>query len=434
MKPPRTPRSHARDFLYRKIAADLRAKLRSGAIAPGARLPSLNEIAAAWGANRLTAMKAVEELRAAGLVVSVRAQGTFAAKREEPGAPAERAFTIGLLSRVLHPAGYGLYHQAMIAGLYDGLGPIGANLLVLAAGAEKPSELPAMMRRARADAIAALYEARKFSQVPVEVCKLADAANEYFDRHAPWKAIKEDPEAVRPVLTTVLNLFRLLAIYLAPILPVYAKKAAALFGEDGFTWESLGRTLENAPIGAYEYLATRVDPKAVEAMVEASKPPALPAAEPGKYAGPQHGPSANPAAGEAAPAAQSGTDRAVGGHICPPDRPPKAPIQIGAFDACDLRVGTVLSCTAVPKSKKLVRFELDCGPLGHRTIFSGIRSAYPDPSVLDGRQVVFVANLAPREMKGVGVSEGMVLCAGDPATGLAVLAPLAPVNPGDPAT
>ena len=153
MKAPRTPRSHARDFLYRKIAADLRAKLRSGAIAPGARLPSLNEIAAEWGANRLTAMKAVEELRAAGLVVSVRAQGTFAAKREEPGAPAERAFTVGLLSRVLNPAGYGLYHQAMIAGLYDGLGPIGANLLVLAAGAEKPSELPAMMRRAHADAM-----------------------------------------------------------------------------------------------------------------------------------------------------------------------------------------------------------------------------------------------------------------------------------------
>ena len=96
-------------------------------------------------------------------------------------------------------------------------------------------------------------------------------------------------------------------------------------------------------------------------------------------------------------------------------------------------MGKVLSCTAVPKSKKLVRFELDCGPLGKRTIFSGIRSAYPDPSVLDGKQVVFVANLAPREMKGVGVSEGMVLTAGDPATGLAVLTTLAPVNPGDPA-
>ena len=287
--------------------------------------------------------------------------------------------------------------------------------------------------RARADAIAALYEARKFSQVPVEVCKLADAANEYFDRHAPWKAIKEDPESVRPVLTTVLNLFRLLAIYLAPILPVYAKKAAALFGEPDWTWASLADTLEDRPIGAYEYLATRVDPKAVEAMVEASKPPAPPAAEPGKYAEPQHGPSAKALPGQAAPAQQPTVDRAVGGHICPPDRPPKAPIQIGAFDACDLRVGRVESCTAVPKSKKLVRFELDCGPLGHRTIFSGIRSAYPNPSVLDGKQVIFVANLAPREMKGVGVSEGMVLTAGDPATGLAVLTTLAPVNPGDPA-
>ena len=284
--------------------------------------------------------------------------------------------------------------------------------------------------RERADAIAALYEARKFSQVPVEVCKLADAANEYFDRHAPWKAIKEDPEAVRPVLTTVLNLFRVLAIYLAPILPVYAKKAAALFREEPFTWESLGKTLENAPIGDYEYLATRVDPKAVEAMVEASKPPAPPAADPGKCAGARHAPQPDGASGKASPGKQSEAVCAVGGHTCPP----KAVISIASFEPVDLRVGRVESCRPVEKSKKLVRFELDCGPLGHRTIFSGIRMAYPDPSVLDGKQVVFVANLAPREMKGVGVSEGMVLTAGDPATGLAVLTTLAPVNPGDPAT
>ena len=268
--------------------------------------------------------------------------------------------------------------------------------------------------RARAAAIADLYEARKFSQVPVEVCKLADAANEYFDRHAPWKAIKEDPESVRPVLTTVLNLFRVLAIYLAPILPVYAKKAAALFGEEDFTWASLGKTLENAPIGPYEYLATRVDPKAVEAMVEASKPPV--ATGEGAAA-----PSPNPTPQGAPTAGDKQVDAA------------KSMITIDDFAKVDLRIGKVLSCTAVPKSKKLVKFELDCGPLGKRTIFSGIRMAYPDPSVLDGKQVVFVANLAPREMKGVGVSEGMVLTAGDPATGLAVLTTLAPVNPGDPA-
>lgn len=259
--------------------------------------------------------------------------------------------------------------------------------------------------RSRAGAVAALYEARKFSQVPVEVCKIADSANEYFDRHAPWKTIKTDPEATRPVLTAVLNLFRVLAIYLSPILPAYAGKAAKLFGESAWSWDSLGETLEDRPIGAYEYLAQRVEADAIAAMVEASKPA-------------ETAPAPTPAPAPAAPAA------AV---------PLKAGIAFAAFDACDLRVGKVESCTAVPKSKKLVRFELDCGPLGHRTVFSGIRSAYPDPSVLDGKQVVFVANLAPREMKGVGVSEGMVLTAGDPATGLAVLTTLAPVNPGDPA-
>ena len=259
--------------------------------------------------------------------------------------------------------------------------------------------------RSRAGAVAALYEARKFSQVPVEVCKIADSANEYFDRHAPWKTIKTDPEATRPVLTAVLNLFRVLAIYLSPILPAYAGKAAKLFGESAWSWDSLGETLEDRPIGAYEYLAQRVEADAIAAMVEASKPA-------------ETAPAPAPAPAPAAPAA------AV---------PLKAGIAFAAFDACDLRVGKVESCTAVPKSKKLVRFELDCGPLGHRTVFSGIRSAYPDPSVLDGKQVVFVANLAPREMKGVGVSEGMVLTAGDPATGLAVLTTLAPVNPGDPA-
>ena len=262
--------------------------------------------------------------------------------------------------------------------------------------------------RSRAGAVAALYEARKFSQVPVEVCKIADSANEYFDRHAPWKTIKTDPEATRPVLTAVLNLFRVLAIYLSPILPAYAGKAAKLFGESAWSWDSLGETLEDRPIGAYEYLAQRVEADAIAAMVEASKPA-------------ETAPAPAPAPVPAAPAVPAA---AV---------PLKAGIAFAAFDACDLRVGKVESCTAVPKSKKLVRFELDCGPLGHRTVFSGIRSAYPDPSVLDGKQVVFVANLAPREMKGVGVSEGMVLTAGDPATGLAVLTTLAPVNPGDPA-
>ncbi len=264
--------------------------------------------------------------------------------------------------------------------------------------------------RSRSEAIAALYEARKFSQVPVEVCRIADAANEYFDRHAPWKLVKENPESARPILTSTLNLFRVMAVYLAPILPVVAKKAAALFGEPDFTWESVMRSVEESPIGQYEYLATRVDPDAVQAMIEAGRPK-------------DAEPSPSQTAASPAPASTGGGETS--------SAPAKPQIQFPAFDAVDLRVGLVESCRAVEKSKKLVRFELDCGALGHRTIFSGIRSAYPDPSVLDGKQVVFVANLAPREMKGVGVSEGMVLTGGDPATGLAVLTTLAPVRPGD---
>ena len=279
--------------------------------------------------------------------------------------------------------------------------------------------------QARADSIAALYEARKFSQVPVEVCKIADAANEYFDRHEPWKRIKTDPEGTRPVLTAVLNLFRVMAVYLAPILPVYAEKVAKLFGEEApYAWDNAQKVLENRPVAAYEYLATRVDPKAVEAMVEASKPkdeaPAAATLAPAAPAAPAAMLTASLRRQTAAPAA---------------DVPPVKPtIAFPAFDACDLRVGLVKSCEAVSKSKKLVKFVLDCGPLGERTIYSGIRSAYPEPGVLVGKQVVFVANLAPREMKGVGVSEGMVLTAGLPETGLAVLTTLAPVRPGDPAT
>ena len=127
--------------------------------------------------------------------------------------------------------------------------------------------------QSRADAIAAHYEARRFSQVPVEVSKIADAANEYFDRREPWKTVKvpEAAETTRTTLTTVLNVFRVLAIYLRPILPSYADKAAALFGEQPYTWADLAKTLENAPIGAYSYLATRIDAKQVEAMVEKAK-------------------------------------------------------------------------------------------------------------------------------------------------------------------
>ena len=96
-------------------------------------------------------------------------------------------------------------------------------------------------------------------------------------------------------------------------------------------------------------------------------------------------------------------------------------------------MGTVVSCEIVPKSSKLLKFVLDAGGLGKRTIFSGIRGAYPDPAALVGKEVVFVANLAPRKMS-VGVSEGMILFAGEPGVAGGVLTPFATAGSGTPCT
>ena len=283
--------------------------------------------------------------------------------------------------------------------------------------------------QSRADAIAAHYEARRFSQVPVGVTKIADAANEYFDRREPWKTVKvpESAEMTRTTLTTVLNVFRILAIYLRPILPSYADKAAALFGEQPYTWADLAKTLENAPIGAYTYLATRIDAKQVEAMVEKAK--AKPA-ESGEVAHESRASKNKGASRAGATAAETAAPHADAQERVPPL---KSEIAFPDFEKLDLRVGTVVSCEIVPKSSKLLKIVLDAGALGTRTIFSGIRGAYPDPAALVGKEVVFVANLAPRKMS-VGVSEGMILFAGEPGVSGGVLTPLATAGAGTPCT
>ena len=272
--------------------------------------------------------------------------------------------------------------------------------------------------QSRADAIAAHYEARRFSQVPVEVSKIADAANEYFDSREPWKTVKtpEGAETTRTTLTATLNVFRILAIYLKPILPSYAEKAAALFGESGWTWDDAAKTLEGQTIGKYEYLATRIDAKQVEAMVESAK--VKPASS-----------------GEVAHESRASKNKSKQGQEAGAVAvsPLKPEIAFPDFEKLDLRVGTVLSCETVPKSSKLLKIVLDAGALGKRTIFSGIRGAYPDPAALVGREVVFVANLAPRKMS-VGVSEGMILFAGEPGVAGGVLTPFATAGAGTPCT
>ena len=278
------------------------------------------------------------------------------------------------------------------------------------------------LARSRADVIAQHYEDRRFSQVPVEITKIADAANEYFDRREPWKTVKQPDgaETTRTTLTTILNVFRILAIYLKPILPAYSDKVAALFGEDTYTWESLDATIENATIGKYEYLATRIDAKQVEAMVEKAK---VKPADSGEVA---HESRASKNKDKSKVKAEGQGEVAKTPAL-------KPEIKFDDFERLDLRIGKVVSCEIVPKSAKLLKFELDCGALGRRTIFSGIRGAYPEPAAMVGKEVLFVANLAPRKMS-VGVSEGMILFAGEPGVNGGVLSPLADAGAGTPAT
>ncbi len=276
--------------------------------------------------------------------------------------------------------------------------------------------------RERAETIAGHYEARRFSQVPVEIAKIADLANEYFDRHEPWKTVKDPAlaETTRATLTAILNVFRILAVYLKPILPAYAEKAAALFGESSWDWTAVNETVENRVIGKYEYLATRIEAGAVEAMVAAAK---VKPADSGEVA---HESRASKNKGAKAAAKTAFADQAQAAPL-------KPEIAFADFEKLDLRIAKVTACEIVPKSSKLLKFTLDCGALGERTIFSGIRGAYPEPSAMVGKEVLFVANLAPRKMS-VGVSEGMILYAGEPGQNGGVLSPLSPAGAGTPAT
>jgi methionyl-tRNA synthetase len=267
--------------------------------------------------------------------------------------------------------------------------------------------------REASEVIAKYYEDRRFNLAVVEICRLADAANAFFDKREPWKTVKTDLESTRTSLTAALNAFRIMAIYLKPILPVYAEKAMKLFGDSGWSWDSINETKENCTLGAYEYLASRIDAASVEAMVASAmvKP-----AESGEVAHESRA-SKNKAKVEKAKEVSA----------------LKETIEFADFEKLDLRVGVVESCEIVPKSSKLLKFVLDAGGLGKRVIFSGIRAAYPEPEKLVGKEVVFVANLAPRKMS-VGISEGMILFAGEPGVDGGVLSPDAPAGGGTEAT
>ncbi|MGV8942647.1 methionine--tRNA ligase [Thermomonas sp.] len=261
--------------------------------------------------------------------------------------------------------------------------------------------------------IAAAYARNEAATALRLTMALADEANQYIDAHKPWVLAKqEDADAqLQAVCTQGLNLFRVLAVALAPVMPRVAWQVQAFLAAPVADWSALASPLVAHRIQRYAPLFTRIDPKRIETMIDASKDtmtsaPAAPATAASKPATPAPAPAeASKQAGEF--------------------------IGIEDFSKLDLRIGKVLECGFVEGSDKLLRFLLDAGELGQRQIFSGIRASYAEPEKLVGRNVVFIGNLAPRKMR-FGISEGMILSAGFDSGGLSLLDADAGALPGMP--
>jgi len=251
--------------------------------------------------------------------------------------------------------------------------------------------------RAHRGAIEQLYEEREYGKALREIMAQADKVNEYVDQHKPWELAKnaDNAAALHDVCSTCIEAFRLLTIYLKPVLPALAASVEAFLRVEPMVFTDAARPLGAHTIGTYQHLMQRVDEKKLEALFEA------------------------PPSAEAAPALP-------GGEVIAEE------IKIDTFAAVDLRIAKIVNAEAVKGSDKLLRLTLDVGEGRMRNVFSGIKSAY-QPEELIGKLTVMVANLAPRKMK-FGLSEGMVLAASHADEkanpGIFVLEPFPGAQPG----
>jgi methionyl-tRNA synthetase len=271
---------------------------------------------------------------------------------------------------------------------------------------------------AAGESIAAAYEARDTAGAIREIMSLADRANQYIDSRKPWMLAKHPAQAaeVQSICTQGLNLFRVLMIYLQPVLPEMAAHAQRFFQESAWSWDSAASPLLGTTILPYQALATRLDPKAVARLVEAEAGAA--ASSPAGSGAAPEAPLRSVSPPGASDTAMLAAAAAVEGNL----------ISIDEFLRVDLRVARVLSAELIAGADKLLKLRLDIGELGERDIFAGIRAAY-EPQSLVGRLIVVVANLEPRKMR-FGVSEGMMLAAGPGGKDIFVLSPDSGASPG----
>jgi methionyl-tRNA synthetase len=281
------------------------------------------------------------------------------------------------------------------------------------------------------DDIAQAYEACDYARAMRTIMSLADRANEYVDRKEPWKLSKQPERAdeLRDVCTVILNLYRQLAIYLAPVLPRLATQSGELLGAPLTDWAEAKTPQLGSQVGRFQHLMQRVDPKKVAALLAAHGEPAETPATTARS-----GDVAVAARGVEQASATAGT--AVTDSPASPDddgealaaEPLAAECTIDDFAKVDLRVARVVSAEEVPEAKKLVKLTVSLGGGATRTVFAGIKAAYK-PADLVGRLVVVVANLAPRKMK-LGTSEGMVVAAGPGEKAVFLLSPDSGAKPG----
>ena len=243
-----------------------------------------------------------------------------------------------------------------------------------------------------------LLENFKFREAQKEAMNLARIGNKYLADTEPWKLAKTDMKRVETILNIALQLVANLAIAFEPFLPFSSEKLRDMIALEGAQWDRLG-AIDLLPAGHKlnkpELLFEKIEDDAIEAQIQKL----LKRKEENE---------------KAAAAAQ-------------PAKPIKANIEFSEFEKLDIRVGTVLECIKVPKSDKLLQFKIDDG-LGGRTILSGIANYY-NPEDLVGKQVCFIANLAPRKILG-RESQGMILSALDADGTLAVTTVQRPVKPG----
>lgn len=251
---------------------------------------------------------------------------------------------------------------------------------------------------AKASIIGEHFEARELGKAIREIMALADEANRFIDEKAPWIVAKQadQEQLLQDICSMGINLFRVIMTYLTPVIPALSQRSEE-FLNTTLQWDTLAQPLVNHTINKFKALFSRIEMSNIEKMIEETK-------------------------------TLLNTTTQPTGAIA--EQPIADTINFDVFAKVDLRVALIKEAKLVEGSDKLLQLTLDLdGEV--RNVFSGIRSAYPDPSQLEGKLTVMVANLAPRKMR-FGISQGMVLCASGTQdnAGLYLLSPDSGAKPG----